>query len=87
MAPKPRIPPLPREPLPAQGLNLSGHACTPDALLTTVQCAAYLNCSPLSLCDWRVKKIGPPWISVGRCIRYRRSSVDQWLASRTQKGD
>jgi hypothetical protein len=59
-----------------------------DPLMTPIECGAYLNdIAVATLSDWRVRRQGPPWISVGRCIRYRRSSVDQWLASRTQKGD
>jgi hypothetical protein len=59
-----------------------------DPLMTPIECGVYLNdIAVATLSDWRVRRQGPPWISVGHSIRYRRSSVDQWLASRTQKGD
>jgi hypothetical protein len=88
MAHNPRIQPLPPEPHPAQGLNLSGSGCAPDALMTTAQCAAYLNCSPLSLNDWRCKKIGPPYVRAQGCIRYLLSAVQAWIAANTvETGD
>ena len=59
-----------------------------DPMMTPIECSAYLNdIAVATLSDWRVRRQGPPWIHVGRCIRYRRSSVDLWLAARTQKGD
>lgn len=83
MTRNPRIQPLPREPHPAQGLNLAGPASVPDALMTTAQCAAYLSCSPLSLCDWRCKRIGPPYVRAQGCIRYSLDAVQRWIAANT----
>jgi len=31
---------------------------------------------------WRVKGEGPPFIRVGRLVKYSDEDVDQWLASR-----
>jgi predicted DNA-binding transcriptional regulator AlpA len=32
---------------------------------------------------WRAKADGPPFIKVGRLVRYRRADVEAWLTSRT----
>lgn len=32
---------------------------------------------------WRAKAKGPPFIKVGRLVRYRRSDVDAWLRANT----
>ncbi|MDB4963442.1 MAG: phage transcriptional regulator AlpA [Myxococcales bacterium] len=42
-----------------------------------------LGISPVTATKWRAKAKGPPFIRVGRLIRYRRTDVDSWLASRT----
>jgi hypothetical protein len=85
MAIYPKSQPHKSEPHPAQGMR---DLRAGDPLMTPAECGAYLNNIAIStLSDWRVRRIGPPWISVGRCIRYRRSSVEQWLASRTSQGD
>jgi len=61
---------------------------TPSQLLDPQSAAIYLGgiekpLSVLTLSDWRVKNIGPAWIRVGRLCRYRKSDLDEWLASRT----
>lgn len=48
------------------------------------QLAEILGCSTTSLARARSRGEGPPWVSLNkRCIRYRRSDVDKWLADRT----
>lgn len=50
--------------------------CTPTEL------AERLAVSRGTLANWRVRGSGPPFIRVGRRIRYRREAVDEWLARR-----
>jgi len=83
MTHKLQSPPHRSEPHPAQGLDLSGSAAVPDALMTPIQCAAYLNCSPFSLSDWRCKRIGPPYVRAQGCIRYVLSDVQKWISANT----
>lgn len=54
-----------------------------DGLMDTKAAADYLGMSPLTLIDWRVKKMGPPWIACGRAIRYRKSALDAWADANT----
>ena len=42
-----------------------------------------LGISSVTATKWRAKAEGPPFIKVGRLVRYRRTDVDAWLASRT----
>ena len=44
---------------------------------------AELGISGVTATKWRAKAKGPPFIKVGRLVRYRRSDVEAWLASRT----
>lgn len=38
--------------------------------------------SRLTLADWRCKRVGPPFVKVGRLVRYRQEDLDAWLNSR-----
>lgn len=47
------------------------------------QLCADLGISSVTATKWRAKVEGPPFIKVGRLVRYRRSDVEAWLSSRT----
>jgi DNA-binding transcriptional MerR regulator len=52
-----------------------------DPLLTQRQAAEYLNLSIRTLQRWRTEGIGPPSIVLPNGYRrYRRSTLDRWLA-------
>ncbi|MDY7101494.1 MAG: helix-turn-helix domain-containing protein [Actinomycetota bacterium] len=59
---------------------------TPDELLTTDELAALLKVSKDTVHQWRRRAVGPPGITVGRYVRYRRTAVDRWLDERTSVG-
>jgi hypothetical protein len=65
------------EPLPAATV-LDDHF-TPEAL------AHWFHITRRTIDRWDVLRIGPPRIVVGRTILYKKSSVEQWLASREEK--
>ncbi len=53
-------------------------------LLNEQQAADFLGVSPGTLSVWRSTKRYPlPYLKVGRLVKYRRSDLEQWLASRT----
>jgi predicted DNA-binding transcriptional regulator AlpA len=55
-------------------------------LLTEKDVAATLGLQPATLRNWRVKGEGPPFVRLSRrAVRYRRTDVDQWLASRVRR--
>lgn len=56
-----------------------------DPLMTTAQVAEYLAIPLQSLYMLRHRKQGPPAIRLGTgTIRFRKSSVDAWLAERAE---
>ncbi len=53
-----------------------------DPLLTDLEVAALLNLSDNTLAVWRsTKREGPPYIKLGRAVRYQLSSVNQYIES------
>ena len=54
-------------------------------LLDAPATGAFLGVAVPTLADWRTKGIGPTYIKVGRCVRYRQSDLDSWLSRRTQR--
>lgn len=52
-------------------------------LLTQEQAADILQISPSTLQHLRVSgrkgRAGPPWIKMGKSVRYRRSDLDAWI--------
>lgn len=55
----------------------------PDPLLTSEEVAQWLGIKKCTLEKARSMQIGnfPPFIRIGRVVRYRRSVVEAWLAS------
>lgn len=59
-----------------------------DELLTAKQAAAFLKVKPGTLASWRTTKRYPlKYTRVGKSIRYRRSDLQAFLASREQGAD
>ena len=54
-----------------------------DELLTERQTAELLNISTRTLQAWRSDSVGPPFIRVGRTIRYRRGALVAWMEANT----
>ena len=52
-------------------------------LIDEKRLCADLGISSVTATKWRARAEGPRFIKVGRLVRYRRSDVDAWLASRT----
>ena len=61
---------------------------SPDDLLTRAQAAELLNVQVQTLACWASsQRYQLPYIRVGRAVRYRRSDLNRFLASRTVNGD
>ena len=53
-------------------------------LLTAAQAAMYLGVKIQTLAVWRCTgRHDLPFVRVGRCVKYRQSDLDAWLANRT----
>lgn len=57
-----------------------------ETLLKPRELAELLQVSRFTLAHWRRPAVasGPPYIQVGRAIRYRRTDVERWLRERDQ---
>lgn len=53
--------------------------------LNTQQAAAYLQISPSTLSKRRLFDDGPLFVKMGKSVRYRRSDLDAWTATRLRK--
>jgi predicted DNA-binding transcriptional regulator AlpA len=56
-----------------------------ERLLDTSELATMLRCTEQWLEKMRCERTpyGPPFIRIGRAIRYRRDAIERWLAQRT----
>lgn len=52
-------------------------------LLTEIQAADFLRLSSRTLQAWRCQRVGPPFVRVGRAVRYQRSALVSWTAENT----
>jgi hypothetical protein len=55
---------------------------TAGSLFTVNQAAAFLNCTPAALERWRRERCGPPYLKIGRLVRYARHDLVTWLRSK-----
>jgi predicted DNA-binding transcriptional regulator AlpA len=54
----------------------------PSPLLTAKEASVRLKVSPSWLAKARMRGDGPPYICIGRSIRYAETALIQWLKSR-----
>jgi len=57
-----------------------------DLLLKEEDAAHLLSLSVRTLQAWRVRTAGPPFVQVGRAIRYRRRDLIAWIDANTVSG-
>ena len=54
-----------------------------DALLREQDAADFLSISVRTLQSWRIRMAGPPFVQVGRAVRYRRRDLIVWIEANT----
>jgi predicted DNA-binding transcriptional regulator AlpA len=65
---------------------LAAERASADVLMDQNAASAYLGVSPRTAERWRAQRTGPPFVRLSaRAIRYSRSAIVAWLASRTVK--
>lgn len=52
-----------------------------NRLLDTDAASALLRCTPAALMKFRTERRGPPYVRVGRLIRYHRRDLLRWINS------
>jgi len=63
--------------------SASSEAAPMPRLLTTEDVADVTGLSPETLAQWRWLKKEIPFVRLGKkCVRYRQSDIDAWLAKR-----
>jgi len=67
----------------AHPIGISTNPSEDSVLIDEKRLCADLGISSVTATKWRARAEGPPFIKVGRLVRYRRSDVEAWLASRT----
>lgn len=58
-----------------------------DRLASRDEVADYLGIPAKTLTQWAYKRMGPPYKTIGRHVRYRWSDVEAWVASQQSGGD
>lgn len=48
-------------------------------LMTPRELSSYLGVPSGTLANWRYQGYGPPFVKVGRQVRYRSDDLDNWL--------
>ena len=56
---------------------------TSDRLMTLAELADMLGVPVNTLYGWRCRGEGPPGYRIGRHVRYRRATVEEWLDTQT----
>jgi excisionase family DNA binding protein len=55
-----------------------------DKLMTRNEAATYLGVKSSTLAVWAcTKTVNLPFVKVGRCVRYRREDLDQFISQNT----
>jgi predicted DNA-binding transcriptional regulator AlpA len=54
-------------------------------LLDARAVARWLDVSARTLAAWRLRRQGPPYVRVGRLVRYRCADVETWILRQTQE--
>ena len=57
-----------------------------EALLTVAEVATWLGVAEGTLRYWRHVHRGPPSLSVGGAVRYRRTDIEEWLERGAKPG-
>lgn len=52
---------------------------TDSSLMTPVELSDRWRIPVGTLTQWRHRKVGPPYLHLGRHVRYRQSDVEAWL--------
>lgn len=51
---------------------------TENEVLNTREAAEILGMHHGTLANWRSRKLGPPYLKIGRAVRYRRHELEAW---------
>lgn len=52
---------------------------SPSELLDSKEAASFLRVTPRTLRNWRHRGDGPPYIKLGRAVRYTKKDLEDWI--------
>ncbi|WP_024707818.1 MULTISPECIES: helix-turn-helix transcriptional regulator [Martelella] len=55
----------------------------PDFLMTETLTCELLSVSARTLQAWRLRGGGPPFVKIGKSVRYKRRDITAWLSANT----
>jgi predicted DNA-binding transcriptional regulator AlpA len=58
-----------------------------DRLMAPLDVSEVLGVPTATLANWRSASQGPPFLRVGRHVRYRRPDLEEWIEERVQRAD
>jgi excisionase family DNA binding protein len=58
-----------------------------EPLLSTDEVSRVLVVPAGTLANWRWMGSGPPFLRIGRHVRYRRSDVEEWIDAQVRAAD
>ena len=61
-----------------RGLKQSFASASQKRILTDVEVAERLGVSRFTVRSWRLKRVGPRFLKMGRAVRYRSEDVDEY---------
>ena len=56
-----------------------GGGVTDDQLLTAAELSALIKVKEETLERWRMRGQGPPYIKLGKLVRYARADIAEWV--------
>ena len=63
--------------------NMNSFGVDLDSLLTESEASEFLKVSVRTVQAWRLRVAGPPFVHVGRAVRYRRRDLLAWIEANT----
>lgn len=56
---------------------------TPEVLWDSQRTADWLGLKAPTLSSWRVRGFGPPFLKIGRLVKYVQTDVEEWAAKQS----
>ena len=68
-------------------MSTAPNSADDDRLMAPLDVSEHLGVPTATLANWRSASKGPPFLRVGRHVRYRRTDLEQWIDGRVQHAD
>ena len=55
-----------------------------NGLLGLEEAAQFLDVQPATLYAWKYRQFGPPFVKVGRLLKYKLADLERWVDEQTR---